>query len=361
MDQTQQSTTFSSVKWRPVLLVIAMLAAAFLGALATAHGIALIGALLFPIMGGIFTVIFLTAKHPAAMVIGASGSVMLLQLFGGFSASLTGVIYLIASLVIAHQVRQRTPKTTVMMTVSVILGAGTILVMALFYALDGGSLVPADLLDAYHAFFKSLKGEFSIAVRSWVESMDEKTLALYAQMEITKELLIETYQKSVEAALDVVQLLLPGMTICSFQILAYVEISAFRISARMTRVDALLPSPQWNLVPTQVSCVVYLAVSVLYVITSFFASMDSIFMIVLVNLWLSLLPTMLFCGLRVFFFRLRHPMYRMGSGLILAVFIFGLFFMPSVVLLLAPFMLSFLGAQTISTMHAIESEKNKKQ
>jgi hypothetical protein len=51
----------------------------------------------------------------------------------------------------------------------------------------------------------------------------------------------------------------------------------------------------------------------------------------------------------------------MGSGLILAVFIFGLFFMPSVVLLLAPFMLSFLGAQTISTMHAIESEKNKKQ
>ena len=361
MDQTQQYTTFSSAKWRPLFLVIAMLAAAFLGARMSARGIALLGVFLLAIMGGIFTVIFLTAKHPAAMAVGASGSVMILQIFGGFSASLTGVISLIAALVIAYQVRQRAPKTTVLVTVSAILGAGMLLIMALFYALDGGSLVPADLLDVYHAFFKTLKVDFSVAVRSWVESMDEKTLALYAQMEISKEMLIETYQDSVEAALDLVQLLLPGMLLCFFQILAYVEISAFRISARMTRVDALLPAPQWKLIPTQISCVIYLAVSIIYVIASFFASMDSIFMIVLVNLWLSLLPTMLFCGLRVFFLRLKHPTYRMGSGLILAVFIFGLFFMPSMALLLALFMLSFLGAQTVSTMHAIESEKHKKQ
>ena len=356
MDQTQQSTTFFSVKCRPVFLVIAMLLAAFLGA-----RMSMIGSFLFAIMGGIFTLIFLTAKHPAFMVIGASGSVMLLQLFGGFSASLTGVLSLIAALVIARQVRQRAPKTTVLVTASVILGAGTLVISALFYALDGGSLVPADLLDAYHAFFKDLKIDFSFAVRNWVESMDEKTLALYAQMEITKEMLIETYLDSVEAALDIVQLLLPGILICVFQLLAYVEISAFRISARMARVDALLPAPKWNLIPTQVSCVVYIVISILYVLVSFFASMESLFIIVLLNLWISLLPTMLFCGLRVFFFRLKHPMYRMKTGLILAVFVFGLFLMPSMVLLLALFMLSFLGAQTISTMHAMESAKNKNQ
>jgi hypothetical protein len=51
----------------------------------------------------------------------------------------------------------------------------------------------------------------------------------------------------------------------------------------------------------------------------------------------------------------------MGTGMIVAIFVFGLFFVPSVALVLALFMVSFLGAQTVSAMHAIEAEKNKKQ
>jgi hypothetical protein len=151
------------------------------------------------------------------------------------------------------------------------------------------------------------------------------------------------------------------MLLFAIQLLAYMEISAFRIVARTVRVDALLPEPRWKLVPTQISCIVYLAISVVYVLGSFFAEGDSIFMIAIVNLWLALLPTMLLCGVRVLVFRLKHPMYRMGTGMIVAIFVFGLFFVPSVALVLALFMVSFLGAQTVSAMHAIEAEKNKKQ
>ena len=122
-----------------------------------------------------------------------------------------------------------------------------------------------------------------------------------------------------------------------------------------------MPAPQWRLVPTQVSCIVYIAVAIIYVIGSFIAAADSAFIIIMTNLWLSLLPTMLLCGVRVLFVRLKHPMYRMGTSMIVAIFVFGLFLVPSVAIAVALFALAFLGAQTISAMHAVEAEKNKKQ
>ena len=94
-------------------------------------------------------------------------------------------------------------------------------------------------------------------------------------------------------------------------------------------------------------------------IASFLVDPTSVFMAFMANLWLILLPTMMLCGVRVLTIRLRHPLYRTGTGIIVTIFIFGLFFVPSVAGQFALFMLSFLGAQTVSAMHAVESEKNK--
>ncbi len=360
MDQTQHKT-YSSVRWRPILLVVAMCLAASLAAWLIAEGAVVLGILMLCLMGGVFTVVFLTVTHPAAMAVGASVSVVLLQVLGSFRASLSGVVVLIAALVLAHQVRQRLPKTTALVTVSLILGGGFLLISAILYAIQGESLAPSDLLDAYNEFFRELKIEFSVVVHEWIGNLDEKTLALYAQMEITREMLLESYLDSMEGAIDMMQLMLPGLLAFAVQLLAYAEIAAFRFAARLVRVEALLPSPRWKLIPTQVSCIVYIAVSVIYTIGSFLAEADSAFLVVMVNMWLVLMPTMLFCGVRVLTARLKHPMYRMGTGMILAVFVLGLFLVPSVAIVLALFLLSFLGAQTVSAMHTIEAEKNKKQ
>ena len=361
MDQTQQQSTYSSAKRRPIVLLLAMCAVAALAAWLMFAGSQVLGMLLLAVMGGIFAVLFLTASHPVLMAVGASVSVMLLQILGGFSASLCGLVMLIAALALSYQVRRRAPKTTALVTLSLILGGGFLLLAAVFYALDGGSLAPNDLLDSYNAFFGDLKVEFSTVVHEWVEGIDEKTLALYAQMEITKEMLLDSYLDGMETAVDMLQLMLPGLLILMIQLLAYAEIAAFRAVACLTHVEALLPAPQWKLVPTQVSCIVYIAVAIIYVIGSFIAAADSAFIIIMTNLWLSLLPTMLLCGVRVLFVRLKHPMYRMGTSMIVAIFVFGLFLVPSVAIAVALFALAFLGAQTISAMHAVEAEKNKKQ
>ena len=82
-------------------------------------------------------------------------------------------------------------------------------------------------------------------------------------------------------------------------------------------------------------------------------------MVVIGNFWMTLLPVMLFCGLRVFFTRLKHPLYRMSSIIMIFVFAFGLFAVPAAAIQIAAYLLSFLGAQTVSAQHALESDKNK--
>lgn len=359
MNQTQHKTY--SVRWRPFLLTLAMCLSAFFAAWAIGRGSSLFGILFLIVMGGVFAVLSSTASHPAVMAIGASVSVVLLQLFGDFFASLMGVTVLIAALVLSYQVRSRTPKTTVLVTVSLILGGGFLLTAALLYAIDGGSLAPSDLLEKYGEFFKQTEIEYAKILHEKNANLDEMTLSLYANMDITREMLLEMDLDNLALAMDIMQLILPGVLVLFVQLLAYAEIAAFRIAARFAHVEALLPAPRWTLIPTQVSCIVYIAVAIIYVIGSFISEPTSAFMTVMANLWLVLLPTMLFCGVRVLTVRLRHPLYRMGTGLIVMIFVFGFFFIPYIAAPVALFMLSFLGAQTISTMHTVEAEKNKQQ
>ncbi len=350
-----------SGRLRPVLLTFFMCLSAALAAWTAKEALFLVTALVLAVVGGIFAVLFSTAKTPTAVVIGASVSVMLLQVAGGFPASLMGAVALIAALVLSFQVRRGEPKTTVQVTVSVILGGGFLLIAAVCYAKDGGSLVPGDLLARYHAFFDELKRVFAGQIKAMLDALDETTLAWYAKQEITKEMLAETYYEGVSTVIDLVELLMPGMLMFNVQLLAYFQISVFRLTARAGNVDALLPSPRWYLVPTQASCIVYLVVAVLYMLSSFFSSGTSMFMVMMANLWLVLLPVMLLCGVRVLLAQLAHPMLRGRTGLVIAVFVFGLFFAPAVAIQFSLFALSFLGAQTLSAMHAVEAEKNKKK
>ncbi len=358
MDQVQQLKPRRDQK--PLILMIFMCLVALLAALVIWGGGILFAVIALLAMSGVFAVMYLTARSPLLPLLGASLSVMLLQIIGGFAASLSGLILLIAALAISYQVRKSAPKTSVMIIVSLVIGIGSVLVAAIFYAMEGGSLAPSDLLDEYHAFFKEVKVAFAAQVRTMIEAMDDSTLALYAQMGITEAALLESYLGTMEDAVDLVQLLMPGALVFVLQLFAYAVIAVFRLVAKVCGMEALMPTLHWNLMPTQISCIFYLVAAALYMIGLFFVSETSAFMVIMANLWLVLLPVMLLCGFRVLFKRLGHPMYRAGTGMTIALFVMGLFFVPSIAIQLALFMLSFLGAQTVSAIHMAESEKNKR-
>ncbi len=359
MEQTQHK--HYSAGGRQALLVLFMCLFSLVAVLFDRFGLRFFSMVGLVIMAGIFAVIVSTMKGPIPLALGMILSVTLLQAAGGFSLSLVGILALFAALVMTQMVKKRAEKTTVLVTLSVILGGGLVLLFLLAYALDGGSLALSDLMEQYHAFFKEMKVLLTTEVKEMVDGIDEKTLALYAQWEVTKEMLLKSYLDTMTAAVDLAEVILPGILIMTVQFLAYILIAAFRFAARLVHVEALLPAPQWYLFPTQISCVVYIIVAALYILVSFFVEMDSALMVVLMNLWLVLLPTMLLCGVRVLLARLSHPMYRARTSMIVFIFVFGFFFLTAVALRLALFVLSFLGAQTISTIHMAEAEKNKKK
>ncbi len=355
------TTKTYSGKLRPLMLTLAMLVSALLASLSLKDRVSLIGVLFLSLTGGIFATIFLTVKKEWHMVLGASGAVYLLQFVGSFTASLMGVTVLIAAFVLAYHVKRRNPKTAALLALSITLGVGFLLTAAVLYAVRGGSLAPSDLLDKYNEFFRTMKIESAASVHEMVEGFDKELIALYERSGITKEMLLESYLSTMEASVDAIQLMLPGIVIFLIQVIAYIEIVSFRAVARVCRVEALLPAPRWHMYPTQVSCVVYLIVAVLYMFCSFFSSSDSVFLMLVSNMWLALLPVMMLCGARVLWLRLQHPLYRIGTGIMLTAFIFGFFFLRSVAVQLALFTLSFLGAQTVWTQRMLEAEKQKKE
>ncbi len=359
MEQTQHK--HYSAGGRQALLVLFMCLFSLVAVLFDHFGLRLGSMAGLVIMAGVFAVIFSTMKSPIPLAIGMTLSLTLLMATGGFFLSLSGVVSLLCAIVMAQMVKKRAEKTTVLVTLSVILGGGLLLLFLAEYALDGGSLAPSELMEQYHAFFKEMKVLLTEDVKEMVDGIDENTLALYAQWEVTKEMLLQSYLDTMTAAVDLAELLLPGILILTVQLLAYILISAFRLAARLVHVEALLPAPHWYLFPTQISCVVYIIVSAIYLLASFFMEADSTVMVVLMNLWLTLLPVMLLCGVRVLLARLAHPMYRARTSLIVVIFVFGFFFLAAVAFRLALFVLSFLGAQTISTIHMVEAEKNKKK
>ncbi len=361
MDQTKNMSKKSgSIAWRPIVLICAMCILAFLAAWLLRGSVSLLGVLTLTVLGGVFALIFRIVRSPLALVPGVVISVAFLQVIGGLHASLLGMVTMIAALVLAHQVRLNAPKTTVLITVSLILGGGALIIAAGYYAARGGSLAIDDLFEKYHTFFKNLRPLLAENVHEQIAGIDEKTWYWYTQAGITREDLTETYMKTMELVVDLVELIAPGIILLFVQLIAYIEIASFRIAARLLNVDAVLPSIQWPLVPTQVSCIVYIAVLAIYMLASLFMESESVFLTVIVNLWLTLLPTMLFCGVRVLILRLRHPMYRSRTGILVAAFIFGCFFIAPVALSLAVFMLSFLGAQNTAMFHASKSDKKKK-
>ncbi len=344
----------------PLLMVSMCLLAVLSAFLMMSESLSLLGILVMLPMSGIFGVLLVTSKTPAALAIPLAISMTLLQVLGGFPASLMAAVTILAACVIALQAKRGAEKTQVLVLTSLILGGGWLLVFGILYLADGGVFDPEVWFESYHGFFKELKTAFSAQVGEYLDGLDETTLALYGEMGMDRAALTAYYMEMMEMAVDTMELIVPGALIFLLQFAAYLAISCFRLVTKLAGVDALLPTPHWHLFPTQVSCVFYVLVSAVYIIVSFFAETDSTLYVVLMNLWLCLLPVMLLCGVQVLLVRLAHPMYRAKTGFILLIFVFGCFFLASVAIRLAVFLLSFLGAQTMSMIHASEAKETKK-
>lgn len=353
MNQQEKKT---AADLRPFGLTAALCILSIAAALDMEYGIAVIGLLLFAVMIGILAVILMTCEKYIFVLDAVS---MLLILFfatgGSLETALLGAVLIACALIFSVFIRKKSDKTTAVLAVCISFAIGFGIVWAIFYAAEGGSLAPSELLSKLNDYFDSFKPPLADMVREYVDSLSAEVLAYYEKYEITKEMLLEAHLESMESAVDMAQMLLPGCFLFAVQALGYIGVISFEKTVKLCRYDALLPEARWLLYPTQVSCVVYLIVTTLYLITMFFSS--SVFSIVVTNCWIALTPVMLACGLRSLGMRLKHPRFRRSTVFILVLFVAGIFFLAEAAIIFGIFMLTFMGAQDVSLARAAESAK----
>ena len=346
-------------KFRPVVLTSLLAVLAIFAAVDIAHFTRMVGHFFLMIAMGVLAVICMTCDKTVFAL--NSAALMIILFFAGgksLPVALLGAVLTLSALVLAFVVGKKSTKTSAVLSVCVAVSLGYILVAAIMYAADGNSLAPEDLFAKLNAVFDSAKVMMADAVRKSVDALSEEMLAYYAKYNITKEILLETTLLTMEASLDLIQLLLPGLFVFLAQILAYVGVAAFEKTARLTRCDVILPDAHWRLYPTQISCIIYIVVTSAYLLAGVFAP-SSAFTIVMMNFWIALMPVMIACGLTGLIMRLKHPRFRKSMIFTLILFGVGCLFMAETALSLGLFMLTFMGAQDVSLARTAESMERK--
>ena len=333
-----------------VLCVLAVVAAADLE-----YGTHIIGHVLLMFSVGVLSVIFMTCEK-AVFVLDAAAllAIVFFTSNGSLMLSLFGTVVIFSAMLLAYVVRKKSTKTSAVLVVSLTVTIGYLIVMAVFYAAEGGSLEISALFEKLNALSDSVKVSLAGIIRQSVDAISEEMLAYYARHEITKEMLLEASLLAMEDYVDWMQLLLPGCFVFLVQLMGYFSVVAFEKTVRIARCEAVLPEVHWRLYPTQVSCVLYILITTVYIISSVFFATSS-FDIIITNFWIALMPVRVGCGFRSLYLRLKHPQLRRSTVFVLILLGAGCFFIPDAVLTFGILTMTFMGAQDVFLSRAVES------
>ena len=336
------------VKIRPVILTALLAVLAILAATDIAYLTHIGGHFLLMIAMGVLAVISMTCDKTVFFLNTAALLVILFFTSGkSLTITLLGAVLALGALALSVAVGKKSTKTSAVLTVCVTVSIGYILVAAVMYAAEGNSLAIDDLFEKLNSIFDSIKVMMADIVREYVNSLSE-------EYDITKEVLLETMLLTMEASLDMIQLLLPGYFIFLAQTMAYIGVLTFEKIARLFRCADILPDAPWRLYPTQISCIIYIIVTTAYLFAGVFAP-SSTFAILMMNFWIALLPVMIACGFTGLIMRLKHPRLRKSMIFILVIFGAACLFMAGTALSFGLFMLTFMGAQDVSLARTAES------
>ena len=355
MDEKEMKKT---VDMRPLGLTLTVCLLSIVAALDMEHGIGLFGYLLLGVAVGVFCVIWMTCeKHIFVLDAAAMLIILFFTSSGSLELALLGAVTVITAMILSVCIQKKSAKTSAVLSVCLSFSIGAALVWAIFYAAEGNSLMPDELLNRLNGVFDGYKIPIAKLMRESMSAIsDQYYTAIYERYEITKEMFISLTVESMEAYVDYLQMLLPGIFLFFAQALAYISVISFEKTVKSSRYDALLPEVRWILFPQQATCIIYLIVATLYMFASIF-SPASIFGIIVTNCWIAFLPVMLACGCGSLLVRLKHPIMRRGTVIILIIFAVGALFAPDTALNVGLFMLAFMGAQDASLARTAEMTK----
>lgn len=315
-------------------LAVLQVAASLLLALSVRTGFLHIGVFMSAVTAAMFAVQIL-ASNNYMYFISAAISACGAYLIGGVFSAAMAFFAVPAGVLTAVMLKKKSSKISLVVALEL---AFAILFGATFlagYAADGNELSVAAVV----AYFGNIVDTLKETVLKNLGEDEEVILTLMK--------LFETEDKAVFEAMfgamfDEFKLLLPALLISVMGVIAYLTAFFFKLGTRLANCELLLPDPRWETLPSRISAVLYSLAYVGYTMISMLGLFSSLsgglylVFIVCNSIVIILSPLMLLMGAK-WLFSLRN------RGMITALFVIGLLFMPS----LAIMILAFFGVREI--------------
>lgn len=356
MNQQSDKTVSAKPLFQTAALCLFALAAAF------CFRSALYLPVLFLVMvgGGVLAVLFFSCPRVFA-VMEATTFVSILFVASGMelTALLFGGAAIMTSVTIFICIRKRMEKGAVTLAVTSVLLVLSMISFAALYFAEGGELSLSAMQSMIDDLFEQIYEILAATVRATYATLPADTIEAYESRGVTIAELVSVALESVREAVMLSKMILPGILLFALQALAYIAVTSFQTTAKLSYGEALIRASQFVIYPTKVTCVIYMLSASLYAICTIFVPATSLFMVMVLNMLLAVMPAMIVCGFSCLRMRMLHPFTKTRTIVITILVVIGCLFLPTYVAPVAVLLLGFVGAQDVFMLRALREQKER--
>ena len=212
----------------------------------------------------------------------------------------------------AHASKKRSVRINAIVNIDIIIGALVLIASGFAFYAEHGTLSPSEIVSAIGGFFDNVEAML-VAVLDKT-GMYEMYSAI-PQFDLSGYTNESFYAEIAKESVMVCKIISPAIIITAINVISYLFTVAFVIISKIAKRDAAIPEGRWLLFPGNISSWIFVISIMVYLCLSMLAStliMAAISYAAL-NIFLILLPVMLFCGVRGIVGRLKNPMSRRSA------------------------------------------------
>lgn len=233
-------------------------------------------------------------------------------IFADVASVILSLIPFAAGEAIAHASKKRSVRINAIVNIDIIIGALVLISSGFAFYAEHGTLSPSEIVSAIGGFFDNVEAMLVAVLDKTGMYEMYSAIPQFDLSGYTKE---SFYTEIAKESVMVCKIISPAVIITAINVISYLFTVAFVIISKIAKRDAAIPEGRWLLFPGNISSWIFVISIMVYLCLSMLSStliMAAISYAAL-NIFLILLPVMLFCGVRGIVGRLKNPMSRRSA------------------------------------------------
>lgn len=216
-------------------------------------------------------------------------------------------------LIIAARARKKAPKTDAVVWCDLATAAIIAVAWVVSQLVTTGTLKFDEIINAYNEYFENARETMTNALNA--SGLFETYSNILRNIDMSNYTQETFYAEIVNSAVVLLKAIVPALIIVLLNIVSYLNVRCFEWAARISGTDIAIPNGKWYIVPSSISCYLFVLSVFVYLIAGLFSFTEgySVVEIVTMNIILILLLPLFICGIRGTVGRMKSPeRHRMG-------------------------------------------------